>query len=123
MCEDFCERERLFLFTKFVSWRHGEAVAKKGHFFYKGAPSARAFGAGLWPPLASISYYLCNYRRPAKLLAKAAADGSIRAALYNSSTVALTLTLTLTLALTLTLTLTLILTLTLTLILTLTITR
>ena len=104
-----------------------ERRLQKRAIFSKGAPSARAFGAGLRPglrpPLASISYYLCNYRRPAKLLAKAAADGSIRAALYNSSTVALTLTLTLTLALTLTLTLTLILTLTLTLILTLTITR
>ena len=36
-----------------------------------------AIGAGLRPPLATISYYLCNYRRPAKLLAKAAADGSM----------------------------------------------
>ena len=42
---------------------------RKGHFFLRGrlrrAPSAQAFGQpGLRPPLAPISYHLCNYRRP-----------------------------------------------------------
>ena len=37
----------------------------KGHFFF-GAPSARAFGAGLRPwPSATISYHLCNFWHPA----------------------------------------------------------
>ena len=39
--------------------------------FFFGAPSARAFGAGLRPglPPPLVSYHLCNYRRPAFIYA------------------------------------------------------
>ena len=47
-------------------WDFYSVLTRKRPNFSR-APSARAFGAGLWPrPSATISYYLCNLWHPAE---------------------------------------------------------